>query len=185
VGARVYGLVNQAVEDLVRTRYGDAVWARIRERAGVRTESFLSMSEYPDAVTYDLVRAASEELAQPPEAVLEAFGELWVLYTSKKGYGEMLEMAGSTLPEFLMNLDQLHTRLGVLMPHLQPPSFVCSDVTDHGLTLHYHSKRQGLGPMVVGLVRGLGKMFGNEVTIERLGGRDQGMDHEQFRVSWS
>ena len=162
----MYGLVNQAIEDLIRSRDGDAVWTAIRERAKVRAESFLSMSEYPDSVTYDLVRAASEVLAQPPEAILEAFGEYWVLYTSKKGYGEMLEMAGSTLPEFLMNLDQLHTRLGVLMPHLQPPSFVCSEVSDRALTLAYHSKREGLAPMVVGLLRGLGKMFKTEVTVE-------------------
>jgi hypothetical protein len=181
----VYGLVNQAVEDLIRSNHGDAVWATIRDRAGVRSESFLSMSEYPDSVTYDLVRAASEVLALPPEAILEAFGEYWVLYTSKKGYGEMLEMAGSTLPEFLMNLDQLHTRLGVVMPQLQPPSFVCSDVTDHALTLSYHSKREGLAPMVVGLLRGLGKRFETVVTIERLGGKADGLDHERFRVSWS
>jgi hypothetical protein len=181
----VYGLVNQAVEDLIRSNHGDAVWATIRERAGVRSESFLSMSEYPDSVTYDLVRAASEVLALPPEAILEAFGEYWVLYTSKKGYGEMLEMAGDTLPEFLMNLDQLHTRLGVVMPQLQPPSFVCSDVTDHSLTLSYHSKREGLAPMVVGLLRGLGKRFETEITVERLGGKGDGLDHERFRVSWS
>jgi hypothetical protein len=170
---------------MVRSQHGDAVWTSIRERAGVRAESFLSMSEYPDSVTYDLVRAASAVLAQPPEAILEAFGEFWVLYTSKKGYGDMLEMAGSTLPEFLMNLDQLHTRLGVLMPHLQPPSFECSDVTDHALTLSYHSQREGLAPMVVGLVRGLGKMFATEVTIERLEGKAEGLDHERFRVRWS
>jgi hypothetical protein len=181
----MYGLVNQALEDLVRSNHGDAVWASIRDRAQLNVESFLSMSEYPDAVTYGLVRAASEVLGQPPEAILEAFGEYWVLYTSKKGYGEMLEMAGSSLPEFLMNLDQLHTRLGVIMPHLQPPSFVCSDITDHSLTLAYHSNRTGLAPMVIGLVRGLGKRFQTEVTIEKTAGREDGLDHDRFLVRWS
>jgi len=181
----MYGLVNQAIEDLVRSNHGDAVWTSIRERAGLDDGSFLSMSEYPDATTYGLVRAASEVLGQPQEAILEAFGEYWVLYTSKKGYGEMLEMAGSTLPEFLMNLDELHTRLGVLMPQLRPPSFVCSDVTEHSLTLAYHSDRAGLAPMVVGLLRGLGKRFETEITIERTGGREQGLDHERFAVRWS
>jgi hypothetical protein len=181
----MYGLVNQAIEDLVRSNHGDAVWTSVRERAGLDDGSFLSMSEYPDTTTYNLVRAASEvlELSQP--AILEAFGEYWVLYTSKKGYGDMLEMAGSTLPEFLMNLDQLHTRLGVLMPQLQPPSFVCSDVTEHSLTLAYYSSRQGLAPMVVGLVRGLGKRFATPVTIERTAGREHGLDHERFAVRWS
>jgi hypothetical protein len=181
----MYGLVNQAIEDLVRSNHGDAVWASVRERAGLDDGSFLSMSQYPDSTTYNLVRAASEVLGLPPEAILEAFGEYWVLYTSKKGYGDMLEMAGSSLPEFLMNLDELHSRLGVIMPQLEPPSFVCSDVTDHSLTLAYYSKRQGLAPMVVGLLRGLGKRFEKEVTIERTAGREQGLDHERFTVRWS
>ena len=181
----MYGLVNQAIEDLVRSGHGDAVWTSVRERAGLDDGSFLSMSEYPDATTYSLVRAASEVLELSQQAILEAFGEYWVLYTSKKGYGEMLEMAGSTLPEFLMNLDELHTRLGVIMPHLQPPSFVCSEITEHSLVLAYYSNRRGLAPMVVGLVRGLGKRFDTPVTIERTGGREDGLDHDRFAVHWS
>jgi hypothetical protein len=54
----MYGLVNQAIEDLVRSNHGDAVWTSVRERAGLDNGSFLSMSEYPDATTYSLVRAA-------------------------------------------------------------------------------------------------------------------------------
>jgi hypothetical protein len=39
--------------------------------------------------------------------------------------------------------------------------------------------------MVVGLLRGLGKRFEKVVTIERTAGREQGLDHDRFAVSWS
>jgi len=180
----MYGLVNQAIEDLVRSNHDDATWEVIKQRAEVQTEAFLGMEEYPDDVTYRLVQAAAEVLNTPPEEFLRAFGEYWVLYTAKKGYGEMLTMAGKNLPEFLRNLDTLHTRVGVIMPNLQPPSFVCTEVSEHSLHLHYYSHRQGLASMVIGLVRGLGKMFGTETEVHHIKGHNTGEDHDVFYISW-
>ena len=117
----MYGLVNQAIEELVRSNHGDAIWEVIKQRAEVQIEAFLGMEEYPDDMTYRLVQATAEVLKTPPQEIFRAFGEYWVLYTAKKGYGEMLTMAGKNLPEFLQNLDTLHTRVGVIMPNLRPP----------------------------------------------------------------
>jgi hypothetical protein len=180
----MYGLVNQAIEDLVRSNQGDATWEVIKQRAGLQTEAFLSMEEYPDEVTHRLVQAAAEILNTPSEEFLRAFGEYWVLYTAKKGYGEMLTAAGETLPEFLQNLDTLHTRVGVIMPNLQPPSFGCTEVSDNSLHLHYYSHREGLAPMVIGLVQGLGKMFGTETEVQHIKGHHTGEDHDVFYISW-
>ena len=180
----MYGLVNQAIEDLMRSRYGDTIWGDIKQRAGVQIEAFLSMEEYPDSLTYGLIQAAAEILVISTEEILRAFGEHWILYTGKKGYGEMFALAGKSLPDFLQNLDILHTRVGVIMPHLQPPSFVCTDIDEHSLDLHYYSQRQGLAPMIIGLVQGWGKMFGNETEVCHIKGRHTGEDHNVFHVSW-
>jgi hypothetical protein len=45
--------------------------------------------------------------------------------TDQEGYGDLMDMSGETLPEFLQNLDELHARVGVIFPKLQPPSFDC------------------------------------------------------------
>lgn len=181
----MYGLVNQAVEELVRTNHGDAAWEDIKQRAGVQSEAFLGMEQYPDEMTFKLAAAAAEVLHAPPDEIFRAFGEYWVLYTAKRGYGDMMTMAGKSLPEFLQNLDMLHTRVGVLMPDLHPPSFVCTDVADHSLNLHYYSRRAGLAPMVVGLVQGLGKMFDKATEVHHIKDRHSGEDHDVFRVSWT
>jgi hypothetical protein len=179
----MYGLINKAVEGLVRSRFGDAVWDRVRSRAGLPDEPFLSMEQYDDKVTFDLVEAASAELGAPPHVVLEQFGLYWIRYTAEAGYGELMQTAGRTLPEFLANLDQMHTRVQLSFPHLKPPSFSVSDQTPTSLTLHYRSERAGLAPLVIGLLKGLGERFGLELSIEAQ--RTTGeKPHDIFHVQW-
>lgn len=179
----MYGLINKAVEGLVRSRFGDAAWDRIRARAGLPDEPFVGMEQYPDKTTYDLVGAASAELGAPAESILEEFGVYWVTYTAEAGYGELMRSAGRTFPEFLRNLDQLHTRVRLSFPHLAPPSFSVSEETESTLVLSYYSVRPGLAPLVVGLLRGLGDRFALDVAArsERVEGE---RPHDRFHVSW-
>jgi len=161
----MYGLVNKAVVDLVTTKFGAEAWAKIKQKADVDVDVFVSMDGYDDAITYRLVGAASEVLGLKPEQVLEAFGEWWVLYTAAEGYGSLLDAAGSTLGEFLANLDALHARVALTMPALRPPRFRLANVDNNTMTLEYFSTRQGLAPMVVGLLKGLAIRFKTSVEI--------------------
>jgi hypothetical protein len=181
----MYGLVNKAIEQMVRMHHGDDAWAQIKARAGVETDAFVSMESYPDAVSYNLVAAASEHLGRPPEELLEAFGMHWTLYTAEQGYGELFRMGGRSFKEFMLNLHALHTRVAVSFPDLAPPSFWCTDVGERSLRLHYQSSREGLAPMVVGLVRGLGLMFDTRVSITPERTRADGADHDEFLVTFS
>jgi hypothetical protein len=180
----MYGLINKAVEDLVRRKFGDAAWDRIRARAGLTDEPFISMQQYDDTVTETLVAAASAELGAPPEAILEEFGAFWVRYTSESVYGELMKTAGRTLPEFLRNLDQIHTRIKLSFPHLQPPSFLVRDETATSLSLHYFSERKGLSPLVVGLLKGLAERFDLQVSIEQRR-VDGPTPHDVFDLRWT
>jgi hypothetical protein len=178
-------MVNKAVEEMVCMHHGESVWERIKQRAGVDVDVFMSNEAYPDELTYRLVAAASEELGLPAERVLEAFGEHWVLHTAREAYGGLLTAAGRTLPEFLQNLPNFHSRVAMIFPRLQPPRFECTDVRPGSLTLHYFTHRPGLAPFVVGLMGGLGKMYATPVTVALLQSRDGGADHDVFDVRWT
>lgn len=178
----MYGLVNRALEELIRKEHGDAMWERIKADAGVDVEVFIRMDQYPDEITYQLVQSASRVLHAPVESLLHAFGVHWTLYTGREGYGALLSDAGGTLQEVLTNLDDLHTRVGLMYPQLRPPSFRCTDVAADRLVLHYYSSRAGLAPMVVGLVEGLGKRFGQQLRITPQLRRTHGDDHDSFLV---
>ena len=182
----MYGLVNQAVQGLITKEFGEDKWLKIKEKAGVDEELFVSLKSYDDSVTYDLVGAASEILKVDASDLLEAFGEYWVLYTAQEGYGEMLDMAGSTFVEFLGNLNHLHKRVGDLMPDLAPPSFETELINEQELRLRYTSKRDGLTPMVIGLIKGLGKRFDlKEVHIVQEETKEDGeYATTPFHVTW-
>lgn len=184
--AHMYGLINKAVEGLVRSKFGDSAWDRIRARAGLPDEPFISMEQYDDKSTYDLVAAASAELGAPAEAILREFGRYWTVYTAEAGYGELLKSAGKSLPEFLRNLNQMHTRVKLVFPHLAPPSFAVSEETATSLTLHYYSHRAGLAPLVEGLIDGLGERFGVAVEsrTERIESSNGQAAHDCFHLSW-
>lgn len=180
----MYGLVNRAIEELVCNNFGEESWEAIRTEAGIDIEAFICMEPYPDEVTYKLVAAAGKILDLPAETILSTFGEYWTLYTAREGYGELLKMSGHTLPEFLHNLDNLHARVGLLYPELRPPSFQCTHVEEDGMLLHYRSVREGLAPLVVGLLQGLSKMFSTELAIEHLQKRSTDGDHDIFKLTY-
>jgi len=180
----MYGLVNQALEDFVRRGFGDAAWQQIRDNADISLEMFVSMDSYPDEMTFKLVVAATEVLNLDAARILEAFGEHWVLYTAQEGYGQMLSMFGSNLEEFLLNLDNLHSHVGLTFPSLRPPSFQVERIEGgNGLLLHYRSERTGLAPMVIGLLKGLGRRFSQDIEIRQTAHRGLD-DHDVFRIDY-
>lgn len=180
----MYGLVNKAIEDLVRSKFGEETWLQIKTKAEIQEEVFISMEAYPDDLTHRLVKAASEVLGLSKTQIMQAFGEFWVKYTATEGYGELMDASGDTLPEFLENLDNLHARVGISFPQLQPPSFECTEAEENALHLHYHSEREGLAPMVMGLVKGLGDRFDTDVNIVQTHSREDGADHDIFMIQY-
>ncbi|MBD1921774.1 heme NO-binding domain-containing protein [Microcoleus sp. FACHB-831] len=180
----MYGLVNKAIHDMVCSRFGEETWKEILHKSEVEVDAFISMESYPDDVTHRLVKAASLVLGLSASEIMQAFGEFWVQYTAEEGYGELMEMSGDTLPEFLENLDDLHTRIGVSFPKLQPPSFTCEEVEEQTLHLHYYSHREGLAPMVLGLVQGLGTRLDTDVVVTQIQTKSEGADHDEFSIQY-
>ena len=172
------GLVNQGIRDLVVARHGEAAWERIATRAGLEGPAFVTMKGYDDRLTYALVGAASEELGLPPAQLLEAFGEHWILYTAERGYGALLDLCGSTFVDFLGNLDALHGRLALSFEGLRPPALSVDGLGEGSFRLVYRSEREGLAPMVVGILRGLAKRFGVVAVVEQVRRREENGEDE-------
>jgi hypothetical protein len=180
----MYGLVNKAIQDMVCSRFDEKTWEEIKQKAEIEVDVFIRMEAYPDEITHRLVKAASAVLNLTPQEIMQAFGEYWVQYTAQEGYGELMDMSGDNLVEFLENLDNLHARVGISFPKLQPPSFECADTDEESLNLHYRSTREGLAPMVIGLVKGLGQRFDTEVEISQTQSREEGAEHDEFLVKY-
>jgi hypothetical protein len=176
------GLVTRALEHVIRSRLDDAAYAAVLRDAGVEGRTFVAGEVYPDEVTFALVAAAAHALATSPATILEMLGEHWIEFAIREGYGRFLTTAGRTLRDVLINLDRMHEKIALSYPHLQQPTFWCTDVTDDTLVLHYMSARSGLAPLVIGIVRGLGKMHHTRVGIEHRQRRAEGAPHDEFVV---
>ncbi|MEY4572823.1 MAG: hypothetical protein RLZ10_2080 [Bacteroidota bacterium] len=180
----MYGLVNKAIKDLVVNNYGEETWKEIASRANFQETEFVGLQSYPDTLTYDLVKHASEVLKADPHDILEAFGEYWITYTASEGYGELMDLSGNTFSEFLSNLDMLHSRMSNMMPHLAPPQFTTRNEKENSLELEYRSERQGLSPMLFGLIRGLGKRFNLNCTIKQIVEKGEHSDCHVYLIEW-
>lgn len=178
----VYGLINRAIEELVRSTGGDSAWEDVRTRAQLTVDHFEGMSSYDDAITYDLVAAAAEVLDLEPDDVLERFGRYWVIYTGAEGWGPILDCQGSTVLTVLSNLNDMHRRIQTSMPDLVMPTFEIAHADDHRIDVEYHSERAGLAPMVLGLLRGLAERFGEDWTVSQIGCRDAD-GHDTFLLA--
>lgn len=181
----MYGLINTALRAMICENYDQETWQKVADLANVSEEHFSIMKPYPDEITHRIVNAASEVLSRSGIELMQIFGHYWIGYTKSSGYQEIMEMCGETLPDFLHSLDDLHTRLGVQFPKFNPPSFECNELSEHTLELHYRSSREGLAPMVVGLVQGLGDRFETTVEISQVSDRTQGDDHDTFLIQYN
>ena len=181
----MHGLVNQGIEDLALHLGGEKLWHRIKTVAGVDTEAFVGMDLYPDELTDRLVSAAASVLELPPSEVLRAFGRHWVRYTARKGYGAIFDTMGRTLPEFLGNVNAMHARLALTMTGIQPPSLLCEELDKERLLVRYWSPRQGLAPMVPGLLEGLGEIFELTVRVTHTHERADPAEHDEFLVQYA
>jgi hypothetical protein len=180
----MYGIVNKSIEELVVANFGADKWEAIKLRSGVDVDYFISSEPYDDDLTFKLAQAVSDEMGMPLSAVLIAFGEWWVVKTTKDKYGGLMEAGGEDLKEFLINLPLFHNRVMLIYPKLTPPEFKVSDVTENSINLHYFSKREGLQEFVRGLIQGLGIMYNTPVEIILIQTRDEGCSHEIFKVIW-
>ncbi|MEL6102595.1 MAG: heme NO-binding domain-containing protein, partial [Pseudomonadota bacterium] len=88
---------------------------------------------------------------------------------------------GKGLSERLATLNDLHDRIKMSMPHLQPPSFEFEEGEGNEHKLHYASERKGLESMVIGLVEGLGRETGESVEITQ----DPEPMYDDFRATFT
>ena len=178
-GARVYGMVNHALEQMVRELHGDATGGRLRQRAGVEVDDFVRLDAYPDALTYALVDAATLELETPASELLRSFGVYWVRYAQKSGYGPLFA-ASPDYAAFVSQLDAMHARLQLTFRQLRAPRFSCSVVDATHVRVVYQSHRPGLASFVLGLLEGLGPLYRVDALVTHASS-DQGPEGVQER----
>ncbi|KAL3929416.1 MAG: hypothetical protein SGBAC_012222 [Bacillariaceae sp.] len=163
--------------------------------AGCKTkdQSFLRRAYYEDEELYALVGAAATLLNVTPTDVMIAYGRYFIAIHLKagSGYTELLKCQGSTLRQWLSNLNAMHEYIKRSFPgegFIAPVFWCedCEDCEDGSILLHYYSMRGTmLVPLVVGIVEELARShFGLEVRMDQTSLQgDNGATFTTWRIS--
>jgi hypothetical protein len=161
----MYGLIHAAIQQLVVDRFGQEAWQQVMTQSKTPADAFMSTRSYDDSVTYGLVGAVAELAEVSTEECLELFGQFWLAEFAPQSYDMLLSAAGSTLFEFLDNLNALHDRISTTFVGYGPPSFRVEKLTEAEAIVHYRSGRSGLVPFVLGLIKGMQDRFDVEIQV--------------------
>ncbi|MGI9408972.1 MAG: heme NO-binding domain-containing protein [Hyphomicrobiaceae bacterium] len=178
----MYGMVNDAVRTFIVNNHGDEAWNKICDDAGVTTREFEQLLTYDDDITYRLVGAISKHLGADAAQVLEVFGQYWPEYAKGTAVGNLIKFGGECFVDTLQSLDEMHQRVKIAMPDLKPPSFELETISDGNYRLHYFSEREGLAPMVVGLLHGLAVQHQISIEVEHVAKKDTAGGHDMFDI---
>eukprot|EP00980_Cylindrotheca_fusiformis_P006387 scaffold1362_cov125-Cylindrotheca_fusiformis.AAC.10 len=178
----MYGLLFQIIEQWIIKEQGIDAWHEIKEKArcAIRDQEFLRRAYYRDEDLVDIITAASELLHKSVPDILEAYGRYVVLHHFANGYDELLRCQGSTLRQWLSNLNAMHDHVKRSFPggNFVAPIFWCEDCdeVEGSIILHYYSLRGTLlVPMVVGIVEQLASYhFGIDVKLHQLALQNEG-----------
>jgi hypothetical protein len=177
----MYGLIHQAMKDLVCAERGESGWQEVCAAANLECGEIEPLQPYDDAVSYRLVHATAEKLGMTTNEILHRFGHHWITFTADYGYGDIMKMFGQDMRSCLRNLNRMHGHMGAMMTQLKPPRFNVVETSDKHITVHYFSSREGLGPMIMGLLEGLARKFDEPVTIAHVE-KGTRSDHDEFEV---
>lgn len=175
----MYGMMHRAIQAMVIEDAGTAAWHAIERELDVGPADMISAMVYPDERTIALLGAAAARLGLPLEECLRRFGQHWVRFAAAGPYAGIMDFVSHDLAGFIANLDRMHQAVRAAMPGALVPSFTLLAQEPGRLRVGYRSTRQGLEPLVVGLLEGLLDRFGMAGRVERLG---QGKAGAEFAV---
>ncbi len=163
----MYGFVLEGVAEAVKRLHGQDIWDKVRQRAGVKQNTFLQKKTYSETIVPRLIKAGTDITGLSDEELLEECGKHFIQYVNQFGYDRVMRVLGRHLTDFLNGLDNLHDYLRFTYPKMRSPSFFCEDESESGMTLHYRSKRKGYLYYVIGQVKTVAQNFyDTPITIE-------------------
>ena len=162
----MYGLIHNALRNMVVRDHGEPLWQLILESTDIEADVFLSMRQYDDNTTLSLIAASAQATNMEVDAFLESFGFYWLTVFAPTDYGALLKLTGDDPFAFLRNLNVLHERISTSFLEFRPPVFSVIQVSDECIELQYNSTRKGLTSFVEGILRGLPTMFNVTMVVE-------------------
>jgi len=161
------GVIILALKEMVKSKFGGDKWETALKNAGIdRGPLILPISNIDDETVLKVVNSICEGLNISLIEVADAFGDYWINVYTQKMYPFYYEGV-KTAKEFLLKMDAVHVSTTGNIPDAHPPRFEYEWENEKTLIMKYKSQR-GLIDFMVGLIRGVGKFYGEDLKITKL-----------------
>lgn len=164
----MYGMIHQALRIMALQHVQEAEWEALLRASDHAEPLFIGMEYYTDETTMELIHLVAGHLRMPMEDTLRQLGSVWIDFAGASEYGRILRMAGDDFVSFLESLDRMHASIRSNMPKAEMPSFELISVEDEELQVRYRSTRNGLAPMVQGILLATAERFDESVEVTYL-----------------
>ena len=162
------GIIVQCLKETVLSKFGIDIWEKSLIEAGFKAGSIFSpASNIDDEVFKTLIRSLCKNLNTNCEKLTEEFGDHWVNDFSQKMYSH-LYLKHKKAKDFLLDMGHIHVATTRNIENAHPPRFEYEWKDEYTLIMHYKSHR-GLLNILIGLVKGVGKYYNEELTVEQQG----------------
>ena len=162
------GTIARCLAEMVTEKFGEDKWQAALEKAGLdKNTLFLPTQNVDDDVALKVVGSVCSVLNISLVQAADAFGEYWSTVYAPTMYGAFYDAAGSAR-EFLLKMDRVHVTMTRTVPDAHPPRFEYEWQDDKTLIMTYKSPR-GLIDFVVGLAKGVGKYYKENLYVAKLG----------------
>lgn len=163
------GVIVHCLRELVSNKFGKDNWRKALEMSGYSPDAaFLLTEDIEDARALRIVDSVCKVLNISLSQAADAFGEYWVCEYAPKIYKSFYQGVESA-KDFLLRMDEVHRITTLSIPNARPPRFQYEWLDDKTMLMKYDSKR-GLIDILVGLVRGVGKYYRENLQVSKVGG---------------
>lgn len=160
-------VIIRCLEKMVKENFGFDKWYSTLERSGFpRDYIFFSSQDIDDNTALKIVGSACNVLNISLEQAADAFGDYWVNVFTPSFYKEFFKDLNSS-KDLLLKLNNIHDIVTQNIKGAKPPRFEYEWKDKKTLIMTYHSHR-GLIVFFVGLIKGVGKYFKEELEVKQL-----------------
>lgn len=171
----MHGLINRSIQSFVTTSYGQATWEKVAYRAGLEFSDFEAMLRYDDALTPQVLDAASEVLDRARGDMMEDIGTYLVSHPNTDAVRRLLRFGGVNFVDFLHSLDDLPDRVRLAVSDLSLPKLELREHSEDSFSLLCSGEIEGFGNLMMGILRVMADDYGTLALLEhrgRIGGNE-------------
>ncbi len=162
------GTIVKCLEEMVVSQFGKNQWQEIVRQSGTGLEKviILPITEIEDAKIMTVVQKTCEILKLTVQQAADAFGDYWMNVYAPKYYNSFLKKHTSA-KTFLLDTDNIHVQMTHMIKDAKPPRFKYEWKNPNTLLIDYSSQR-GLIDFAVGLCKGVGKYYHEDLQVRKL-----------------